>query len=192
MSKVWVISDPHFHHANMLKGGRIANRSQFDTLSEMHEAILDGVNAVVKPHHKLYVLGDVTLQRRYPPENLDIVQQLQGHKRLVLGNHDHFHLSEYVFAGFEKVLAMREMAGILFTHIPVHPGQFYRFRGNVHGHTHDSHVTTTVLHEDYTEQVRDPRYVNVCVEPRNYTPISLDELVAHFELNAKRHNWEGR
>jgi len=37
-----------------------------------------------------------------------------------------------------------------------------------------------------TRELRaDPRYINVCVEPRNYVPMSLDEIVAHYDRMEK-------
>ena len=84
--------------------------------------------------------------------------------------------------GFEKVMAYRVLAGMLFSHVPVHPSQFYRFTVNVHGHTHHKNMQMTqrVFGSDAWEQVPDPRYVNVCVDApgMNYTPISLEDIQA--------------
>lgn len=172
-AKVWFISDPHFDHANFVRGGRIGTRGQFGSVTEMNEFILDSLHRHVLPHHKLYVLGDVTLQRRDEGQMARFVRRLPGHTRLIPGNHDHFTWEQYQRAGFEKVLVMRVMANILFTHIPVHPNQFARFTGNVHGHLHNRVVLTEAKHPDR-------RYVNVCVEATNYRPVSLDEIVTYF------------
>jgi len=202
---IWFISDLHLFHENMLRGGKIAIRP-FDTLHEMHERIIEGWNSVVKPGHKVYMLGDLTLMREHKTNyvwnaeqwgNLcAVVNRLHGVKRMLLGNHDHRPISDYTALGFEKVLAYREMAGILFSHIPVHVSQFYRFRGNVHGHTHEAIVQREVVVQNagghYGEELyetrelrADPRYINVCVEPRNYVPMSLDEIVAHYDRMEK-------
>ena len=100
---------------------------------------------------------------------------------MVLGNHDHFPVEAYVAAGFEKVLGYRQMAGFLFSHIPVHPSQFYRFKGNVHGHTHLAHVRQADIQPPDTNWRLDERYVNVCVEAVNYVPVAFDEIVARFD-----------
>lgn len=190
MSKrIWFISDPHFHHANMVAGGKIGIRSQFQTVAEMDRHIVDSINAVVADHDKLYVLGDITLDRGGDVKSLDIVRELKGRKRLILGNHDHFPVPLYMSVGFEKVLGYREMAGLLFSHIPCHPSQFYRYKGNVHGHVHlrtvmqDNELMEHLLDTEL-EPTPDPRYINVCVEAVNYTPILLDELVARFPKKA--------
>jgi len=189
---IWFISDLHLFAENVLRGGKIAIRP-FDHLHEMHERIIEGWNSVVRPNDKVYMLGDLTLARpkRGLIENeawlFDIVRRLMGEKRILLGNHDHMGTAVYHRLGFEKVLAYREMAGILFSHIPVHVSQFYRFRGNVHGHTHEAFVQTQLVPAikgmAYPNGItaQDHRYINVCVEPRNYVPMSLDEIVAHYE-----------
>lgn len=184
-SRIFVISDLHLHHANMIAGGAIGIRSQFATIEDMNDYIVTKWNHTVTPQDKVYVLGDVTLGR--VAEGLSIVASLNGHKRLVLGNHDVQPLQNYIDAGFEKVLGSRELGGLLLTHVPVHPMAIQpRFKGNVHGHTHDKAVTTLRVRKygnavlwSEGEQV-DARYFNVCVEPLAYTPISLDALIEHF------------
>ena len=179
--RIWFISDLHFHHANMVRGGRIGIRSQFANVEQMNGYIVEAINQTVADHDKLYVLGDVTLQRGADETRLNIVRQLKGHKRLVLGNHDHFPVDAYLRAGFEKVMAYREIAGVLFSHIPCHPSQFYRFKGNVHGHTHTAFVRQGPdIQPPDTNWRLDDRYLNVCVEAVNYVPVALDEIVARF------------
>lgn len=186
--KVYLISDLHLGHRNIIRGGRIGIRP-FDTLDAMHERIIDGWNSVVKPHDKIYMLGDLTLER--PKRNevghfwdwlMAICARLEGRKRLLLGNHDHLSPSMYQLLGFEKVLAYQKLADCIVSHIPVHPSQFMRFVGNIHGHTHDKHVLATVPSALVScgefAPVYDRRYLNVSVESLNYVPISLDDAVA--------------
>lgn len=186
---IWLISDLHLFHTNMLRGQKIGIRS-FDTLEQMHDAIVTGWNSVVKPNDKVYMLGDLTLTR--PPRDnkpsnepgvWSICQQLQGKKRIILGNHDYFGANHYHHFGFEKVLAMRVMGDTLLTHIPVHTSQFSRFRGNVHGHTHESVVKKEDAIDGLVwDMVPDTRYVNVCVEPLNYVPISLEDARSRIHV----------
>jgi calcineurin-like phosphoesterase family protein len=186
---LWLISDLHLFHANLLRGGKIGIRP-FDTLAEMHETIVERWNSVVKPNDKVYMLGDLTLER--PAKAMDLLleqvrrfeifmNRLHGKKRLVLGNHDHFPVHFYGAIGFEKVLGSREMAGLVFTHYPVYAaalGDEYRYKGNVHGHVHANSVMDNYVDRFGIDQcVPDTRYVNVCVEAVNYTPISLEECV---------------
>ena len=108
-------------------------------------------------------------------------KRLKGHKRLVLGNHDHFPVGVYVDAGFEKVRGCwGGFEGFMLTHIPVHPDSLGRGKVNIHGHIHERVVMRDVAVETgigmFMERAPDPRYINVCVEQIDYRPVSLDEL----------------
>lgn len=177
-SNLFVTSDLHLGHTNLLRGQRIGIRP-FDTLTEMHEAIVQNWNRVVGPHDKVYVLGDVTLSRS--PESLEILRELKGKLRLVLGNHDHQPLTTYLVY-FEKVFAVRTLADVVLTHIPLHPVEFDRWRGNIHGHKHEQHIVVQDKGDPeqgepmYLPPRKDPRYVNACLEVNDYTPQPFDVL----------------
>lgn len=162
MATIFVISDTHFGHANMLTfvgltGERVRS---FACVEEMDEHIVDRWNATVRPQDHIYHLGDVAMRKT----GLAVVKRLNGHKRLVPGNHDIFDVKDYLACGFQKVFGMRVLDNWLMTHIPVHPESLGRFRGNVHGHIHERACFSG-------------RYVNVSVEAVNYTPVALEALV---------------
>jgi calcineurin-like phosphoesterase family protein len=154
---IYIISDTHFGHENIIK----YSSRPFANAAEMDEAMVANWNAVVKPSDHVYHLGDVAMRAQH----LDAVMpRLNGHKRLVRGNHDIFKTKKYL-KWFEEIHGMRVMDNMLFTHVPIHPGSLGRFRANVHGHTHESTALAFP-------------YVNVCVEQTGYTPISLEYLSA--------------
>ncbi len=123
-------------------------------------------NEVVRPQDHVWHLGDVTMKHK---EYLKHIRRLNGHKRLVMGNHDLGTAQEYLAAGFQKIAGYRVLDGFIASHIPIHPESFSRFHGNIHGHTHGNNMLRSPHHPD-------PRYVNVCVEAIDYTPISLEEI----------------
>jgi calcineurin-like phosphoesterase family protein len=159
MSNLFFISDTHFSHPLMvgLRG--------FSSVEAMDEHMVEAWNKKVRPQDHVYHLGDVAMKRQL----LGIVRRLNGHKRLIFGNHDIFAYEEYAKAGFEKLMAYRVLDGIIFSHIPVYAGGLARFKVNVHGHLHENAVMSV-------EAAPDPRYLSVCVERRNYVPVSLEEL----------------
>lgn len=174
---IFITSDSHFSHANILsftiddKGTLL--RPGFKDVAEMDETMVERWNAIVKPSDHVWHLGDVAMKR----QALSIVKRLNGHKRLVFGNHDIYGYEEYAKAGFEKLAGMRVMDGIIMTHVPVHPDNLQRFKLNVHGHIHAYDVTYEHVQPGWpTERRKDHRYFNACVERHNYTPIALEEI----------------
>lgn len=162
--RIFVISDTHFDHANILgftglDGQRV--RPEFSDVDAMNEAMVTRWNDVVRAGDHVYHLGDVAMHKR----GLRFVTRLNGRKRLCRGNHDIFKTRDYLDAGFEEIHGMRVLAGVVLTHCPIHPESLGRFLGNIHGHIHE-------------RPAYGPRYVNVSVERVAYTPVLLDEIVA--------------
>lgn len=147
MPDIYIISDPHFGHENILK----FERNEFKSIEEHDEFLIASINKRVKPSDILYILGDVG--------NVHKVRFLNGRKILIKGNHDKTNNDEYL-AYFSEVhenpiyLAKR----IILSHIPVPttPGVL-----NVHGHLHGS-----ILDSD--------NHFNVSAMLVNYTPVTLD------------------
>lgn len=163
---IWFTSDTHFDHANMITKFVLADGSparKFSCVEEMNETMIDRWNAVVRPSDHIYHLGDVTMHRQIGQIKYRILDRLQGHKRLLLGNHDADKVQNYLL-WFKKIFASRVIDRILFTHIPVHVESLGRFQANVHGHTHHQRLAAP--------------YVNVCVEQTGYSPLSLEEIKA--------------
>lgn len=169
MTDIWLVSDTHFSHANII---RYCNRP-FSSAEEMDEVMIERWNKVVKPNDKVYHLGDVGLSNR----TLDtILSRLNGKKRLILGNHDDGK-NPILLKHFQKIFMWRKLGefGLILTHVPVHVSTLGEGRGpefvNVHGHIH----TDMVMKYDHNNiPMVDTRYVNVCVEQINYTPVHID------------------
>jgi len=173
---IWLISDTHFSHENILKftwrphdprcGDKcqkvheaVRIRSEFTSVQEMDEAMVDRWNGVVKPSDHVYHLGDVAFKN-----NFKIVTRLNGHKRVLLGNHDPHDIRLLRAAGFEKIFGTRKLDKWLLSHFPVHQEHLGRgIVGNVHGHIHQNPSPAGP-------------YVNVSVERINYTPVALEAL----------------
>lgn len=175
MRKIFISSDPHFGHENawkLFKGVDGNPLRPFSSTEEMNEVMIARHNAVVKPEDHWYCLGDVVINKKF----LHLINRLNGHKRLVMGNHDIYDNKMYYEAGFEKIMAVRVFDGMILTHIPIHSESIARFGINVHGHLHGN-------------VVNDPRYLCVSVEQINYTPIGFDEVRARAAENQKL--WDG-
>lgn len=166
------IGDTHFGHSNILtfqrSDGRGLLRPGFSSIEEHDELLVANWNSVVRPQDKVYHLGDVSIKKG----GLEIIKRLNGHKRLIGGNHDIFRTRDYLEAGFEEISGYRVIDKIIFSHIPIHVGSLGRYRANVHGHLHDNRVTLDSLEGNTV----DPRYLCVSVEHVDYIPRELQEL----------------
>lgn len=172
MRTIWFISDTHFFHGNMLKftndKGELV-RPGFASFEDMNETMVDNWNRVVKPQDHVWHLGDVCMGMASGHHNA-LLRRLNGHKRMTVGNHDKLK-SEALHMNFEKIELWRgfKEENFVCTHIPLRKDNF---RGgvqfNVHGHIHE-------------RVIDDPQYINVCVEQTNYTPVSMDEILAKIK-----------
>mgnify|MGYP006440278361 FL=1 len=87
MSETWFYSDPHFFHEKIIE---YCNRP-FDNVKQMNEAILENLNAVIKPKDFVYCLGDVFYWRIAFARMEAMFRLMPGRKFLIIGNHDKMH-----------------------------------------------------------------------------------------------------
>lgn len=177
----WFISDTHFSHTNILKFE--GEKRPFSSIEEHDEELIRRWNNRVLPGDTVLHLGDVAFK---PATSLeDILPRLNGRKTLIPGNHDAGSLGRYL-QYFEEVVGcvQDKQNGILFSHFPVHPQELeYRYKVNVHGHTHSKVVVCkgSVNHvKENIFEVPDKRYLNISCEHTNLAPISRDELWNKF------------
>ena len=81
MSNVYLISDTHFAHKNIMK---YENRP-FKDLTDMREKLILNWNMLVKPEDTVIHLGDFGMCNKDVAS--DILSRLNGHKILIKGNH---------------------------------------------------------------------------------------------------------
>jgi calcineurin-like phosphoesterase family protein len=164
MSIVRFIADLHLSHANM------AIRRGFATIAEHDAHIIAQWNSVVDKRDVTYILGDVTMEKSAPYALLD---QLNGIKHVVLGNHDRRQDVAKLLEHVASVAGMVQYKGVILTHCPIHPSELeYRFPRNIHGHIHDKQVMRP--HRD--TEIPDERYICVSCERVEYKPKTLIEL----------------
>lgn len=159
MNKVFIISDTHFGHRKVIEFEPV--HRPFATIEEHDRELVDRWNTTVKPKDTVWHLGDVFMGGR---DNHAILGQLNGIKRLVLGNHDVYPIEIYQ-QYFGKIFGAAELHGCILTHIPVHHSQLEtRYRLNIHGHLH-------------SKMMDDGRYICVSVEHTNLAPRLLSDIL---------------
>jgi calcineurin-like phosphoesterase family protein len=171
MANIFLMSDQHFGHKNILNFKRrdgITPLRLFDSSEEMDEHMVDCHNKVVKPNDKIYMLGDLAMNKKFLP----ILDRLNGEKILIKGNHDQDSLAVYA-KYFKDVRASHQLAGHILTHIPIHSNSLSRWKKNLHGHLH-----ADVVGDLDTDGIWQPdhRYVCLSVEHTNYFPIALEDI----------------
>ena len=146
MSRVFFISDLHLGHHGCLNWAR--DYREGNNCDEMNQWLIDSWNSVVGKRDIVWVLGDVA----FSLDALALMDKMYGRKKLCLGNHDTFPLSEYE-KYFEWVGAYKKYKGYWLSHMPLDPFDIdnCRVRGNIHGHLHQN-------------QTGKPYHWNACVE----------------------------
>ena len=180
MPSVWLISDTHFGHektCTVFKREDGSPLRPFSSAEEMDEAMIARWNDRVRPHDKVYHLGDVVISRKH----LTTLGRLNGDKVLIRGNHDIFQLRDYT-KYFRDIRGYHVMNGLILSHIPVHCDSLGRFGTNIHGHLHANRVmkprgvnarSGEIL---YGTEI-DPRYHCVCVEHTDFAPVLFEDVL---------------
>ncbi len=165
MTTIFLISDTHFGHEGILhfKTPEGLPVRPFKTVEEMDEHMVERWNSVVRPQDHIYHLGDVAMKA----PGLGILKRLNGHKRLVRGNHDIFKTKQYL-QYFDEIYGVRVFDDLILSHIPLHPESLKLHWTNVHGH----------LHNNVPQFGIGEQYYNVSVEHIDYTPVSLEQVRA--------------
>lgn len=166
MRTIFVISDTHFGHENILNFKNEDNTKvrTFWDVHHMDELMVSNWNNLVGESDIVYHLGDVYFGKGY-----EVLPRLKGKKRLIVGNHDN-PKSEHILKHFQKVMLWREFKDFncVMTHVPVHESALYNRKYNLHGHVH------TGSHRGLIE---DERYINCCVEVNDYRPRAIEDIM---------------
>ncbi len=168
MPNIFFIADTHFGHQGMCFFTRTDGTKvrPFNNANDCDDHMIEMWNKTVKPHDKIYHLGDLAIKRQH----IQTIAKCNGDKILIRGNHDIFKIKDYL-PYFRDVRGTHKLDKFLLSHYPIHPDSIEgNLKCNVHGHIHYKRV----LDENKNPH---PKYECVSVECINYTPISLEELI---------------
>lgn len=156
MNNVYIIANTHFGHKKIIEFEK--EKRPFATIEAHDYELVQRWNSVVRPKDTVWHLGDVFFGK----DGHLVLGSLNGIKKLVLGNHDHYPLEIYQ-RYFSKIFGAAQYGHCILTHVPVHESQFHRYRVNIHGHLH--HKT-----------IPDKRYRCVSAEQTELKPVLLNPL----------------
>lgn len=135
---VWYTSDTHFGHKNIMKYNPLFR--QYPTLDAMDEGMIEIWNRNVKKLDRVFILGDVSFYKS--EKSTQILQQLNGTKVLIRGNHDSHCLKRTDFRlQFEAIHDYLEVnvngTNMVLFHFPI--SSWHRIHHgavHLHGHCH--------------------------------------------------------
>ena len=164
--KVFVWSDQHFGHKNIIK----YSDRPFADIDEMRETMIRNHNDVVTMEDFVIWVGDIAFLN--DDKANQILHRLNGYKILIVGNHD-MHKKKLKKLHVDEVHLIYdiEVSGVtmVFTHFPI--TNLPKPIVNVHGHTHDK--------EDQSVQ-----HINVSVERIDYRPVPLTNIIVEAQGRA--------
>ena len=181
---IFLIGDTHFWHKRILEycPGR-----GYTTVEAMGEGLVGKWNYTVTPEDTIYHVGDVSFGNK--DLTMEICKRLQGHKRLILGNHDLKRPDEFwVDCGFERVYRLGYGRTVTLDefelcHYPYrHALEAYDERTYLHHHA-PVNKGKWLLHGHVHERWRNnENMVNVGVDQWGGFPIGIDVVRQYISL----------
>ena len=173
--QVWVWSDQHFGHKNIIG---FSDRP-YPNLELMHECMILNHNDYVQPGDISIWVGDVAFLN--DADANELVRRCNGYKILIIGNHDikgnkvknldfdEMHLLKHVNIEYGH----KKRYEFVFVHYPA--TNFGENTFVIHGHEHIAHQYTN------TQQ-----HINVNCEMHNFKPLNMTQILEYARIRRER------
>ena len=177
--EIWVTSDTHFGHENIIK----YCKRPFLNSADMNEKLIENWNARVKPEDVVIHCGDFFMGQLSVIDS--VLPRLNGTIIWVKGNHDQNNRMRLIREKYpEKVLIAGPLFYLkyrrwffVFCHLPLsNEDLLEQFEADsreiiwVHGHVHDKW--------DFYDPYK--KSFNVCVDKTDFHPVNIGELDYHI------------
>ena len=162
ISRIYIIADTHFGDDDI----RLYEERPFPDTETMDNEMIRRWNEVVGEQDRVYHLGDFCSQGE--ERCRELLSQLNGHKYLVVGNHDHYLTPQkWRELGFEECYDLPVILKQFFilSHEPLYVCRSMPY-ANLFGHVHNMPTYRSVS----------SRSACVSVERIDYTPVLLETL----------------
>lgn len=141
-------------------------KENIDWVLDWHDKmIISNWNSVVKNTDTVWFLGDLGLNNKEKIKQ--IVSQLNGRKRMIMGNHDNWSRKVYEDMGFEYVskypVVLKDF--FILSHTPLYVESKMPYFW-IFGHVHSNPIYTT----------SSENHRCVCVERQEFKPIEIKEF----------------
>jgi 3-oxoacid CoA-transferase subunit A len=170
--RIFYTADLHLGHVNIIQH---CNRP-FADAQEMNRNLINNWNARVRGFDHVYIIGDLAYRSAESVSKL--LDQLNGIKHLIIGNHDtkwmkRIDLNNY-FASVEKLIEIEDDGRkVVLCHYPLMTWggrNSYMIYGHIHNTKNGSYWPLLKTME---------RALNASVEVNDYKPVTLDELIVN-------------
>lgn len=173
---IYFTADLHLGHENIL-----ASRTQFQTIDEMDQYMIERWNKVVHANDEIYILGDLMFRNRRSP--MYYLEKLKGRKHLIIGNHDEkwmkqVNLDDYFISVDRELILKNNHKKYTLSHYPwiEFPGSRYAKYSSaymIHGHIHSNKVSGTyeIIKKHF------PNLLNCGQDICDFKPVTIDELI---------------
>ena len=166
------IADTHIGHSNVI---RFDDRP-FYTVEEMDSVLMTNWNNKVSDDDDIYIIGDLIY--RTNKDFSEYLDNLNGKKHLIVGNHDEKLLKDKRFRSyFVEIADIKQIFDkdrkVVLCHYPMVEWPSY-FRGAYHlfGHIHNNQ------NDAWSVMKTKENAINVGCMLNGYEPLTLDELIA--------------
>ena len=196
MDNTLFIGDLHFGHKNILA----YDNRPFNTIEEHDEALIKNWNGKVGDEDHVYILGDFSFYNTN--KSCEILDQLKGHKHLIVGNHDNRNYKSEKFRSyFESIDEYKKLylelkpgekpIRIILCHYPIASyenmfrNKYYHLYAHVH-RSYDYNMILTIQRQFKELYGKAPKSYNVgaMMPYMKYTPKRLDEIIAlHYFMS---------
>lgn len=186
MGRIFLTSDLHFNHN---KDFIYAERG-FNSVEEMNTAIIKNWNCKVTNDDEVYILGDIMLGDN--TEGIDLLNQLNGYKHIIIGNHDtstriKMYESAKNVVQIDYAFELKyKKAYFWLSHYPTITANYddglpwAQHLINLFGHTHQKE-------KFYNDN---PYMYNVGVDAHSCFPIDLDTIIEEIKMEKEKLNNE--
>lgn len=165
--RIWVWSDTHFEHHNIIE----YDNRPFVNVDDMSGQMIRAYNNLVRPTDVCIWGGDVAFTGK--EKTTKLVNKCNGYKILVVGNHD-FNKKKLCVGGFDEIHLIYEMEfnghKLVFTHFPFWnlPEPYINIHGHLHGGNHHP--------REMTEENKH-RFIDIGVKCLGYMPHRLKDVL---------------
>ena len=180
---IYYYSDPHFHDERVM---RLCSRP-FKNVEEQDKELVKRWNSKVNDEDTVYLLGDLSSDDF--DGIIDLLKSLNGHKHLIIGNHDLSRLEEFkasgVFETIENVQFIKDKErDVILSHYPLmNWTSIIRNSYLIYGHIHNKTALNGEEYIQIKEYYKNRNAYNAGVDVVNYEPVTLDEMIKLKEAN---------